>query len=335
MTKILILTNIGGPDDIDCYTKKEMKLLSGIISSLGYKVSILDMKNKKVQGTITKIEKLKPDLVFNLCEEIYGSSEAEPLMPQLFELLNIDYIGCNSATLHLTCDKTRVKEILSFHNIPTVKFQVFDLFKNKKIELRKGLRFPLFLKPSYGGGSVGIDEDSIVFTKKELDRKIKSVSKKMKKPVLVEEFLPGREFTAVVIGNEIRDKKPIVFPIMEIKFDKSFNSKNRFCFYDTKWSDRLCDKVVKKNPEISKELRKKIEKLALDAYTALDCNDFARVDIRLDKKSNPFVMDINSNPGLMASEMKTAAKFRGITFEKLIKMIIDSAIERCRLRKEM
>ncbi|NCS70625.1 MAG: D-alanine--D-alanine ligase [Candidatus Aenigmarchaeota archaeon] len=225
-------------------------------------------------------------------------------------------------------DKTRTKEILSYYKIPTAKFQ---LFKSPNDPLDKNLRFPLFVKPNTEGSSRGITGKSLVNNEKELRETAASIIKKYHQPALVEEFLDGREFTVSLIGNPSE-----IMPIVEITFDNLPEGVPKFDCYDVKWVWDSPDSEVETvicPAKIDKKLEDMIKRTALDTFQALECLDFGRIDMRLDRNGVPNVIDVNPIAGLIPdpkenSRFPKACYTAGMTYNQIILKIIESALKR-------
>jgi len=138
----------------------------------------------------------KPDLVFNIAERLYGPNR-ESHIPTICEILNIPYTGSDPLTLGLCLDKARAKEIMTYYRIATPAFRVID----KENDLPSNLSYPSIVKPLYEGSSKGIKNDSVVFNRKELKKKVSEIIELYQQPAIVERFLTGREFTVGVLGN--------------------------------------------------------------------------------------------------------------------------------------
>jgi len=162
------------------------------------------------ESAFEKFKEVKPDIVFNIAEGINCLSR-ESQIPAMLDMLQIPYTGSDALTLGICLDKSRTKEILSYHNIPTPKFFVASNYNNP---IHHSFNFPLIVKPKSEGSSRGIFSSSLVRHNDELLTEIKRVIDEYDQPALIEEYLPGREFTVSVIGNDGETK---VLPIIEIK----------------------------------------------------------------------------------------------------------------------
>ena len=145
-------------------------------------------------------------------------------------MLNIPYTGSDPLTLAICLDKARTKEILSYHKIPTAKFFVVENLD--EFDGNIDLEFPLIVKPLHEGSSKGIFNSSVVENNRELLSEIERVLRTYNEPALVEEFLPGREFTVAILGN---GKEAKVLPIIEIKFDSLPTEAKPIYSFEAKW----------------------------------------------------------------------------------------------------
>lgn len=175
-----------------------------------------------------KLRLLKPEIVFNVTEGKYGASR-EAQIPAMLEMLEIPYTGSDPVTLGICLDKSRAKEILSYYNIANPKFKVI---KDLEEEIPNDFSFPLIVKPLFEGSSKGIFNKSVVENMNELTEIVKEIISEYKEPALIEEFLPGREFTVAILGNKDRAR---ILPIVEIKFDALPKDVKPIYSYEAKW----------------------------------------------------------------------------------------------------
>ncbi len=183
-----------------------------------------------------KLMKQKPQIVFNIAEGLRGESR-ESQLPALLEMLGIPYTGSGPLTLAIALDKGTTHRVLHSSKIPSPSFQVFS---NAQKSLSRQLEFPLVVKPIGEGSSKGIWNDSLVRDDKNLRRKITQIIDTYHQSAIVEEFLPGREFTVGVIGND----EPRVLPIVEILLDKLPAGANPLYGYEAKWMWDTTEKPI-------------------------------------------------------------------------------------------
>ncbi len=174
-----------------------------------------------------KFQTLRPDLVFNMSEGLFGGSR-ESQIPALLEMLQIPYSGSDPLVLGLCLDKRRTKEILSYHRVPTPAFVQL----HQAGELPGNFQFPLLVKPALEGLSKGITDASLVRNPEELQQQLDRVWINYQQPALVEEFLSGREFTVALLGNA---ESLQVLPIVEIDFSTLPAGANPIYSYEAKW----------------------------------------------------------------------------------------------------
>ena len=276
-----------------------------------------------------KIKLLKKDcLVVNLCDA-FSDPEDEIKLIQNLEKNSIPYTGCSSYTTKLCQDKFILKKILEKNNIKCPKGR---LFKNAEEKLDNDLKFPLILKLIGEDGSMGLDEDSVIFNEEQLIKKLSQLLSKFNKNVLAEEYIDGREFNVPIIGNE----NPEALGVLEIDYSQHFENKPKILTYKAKWSKNSLD--FKNTYSLIADLngeRDKIISAAILAYKAAKCTGYASVDLRMDNDGNIFVIEVNSNCYIAPeSDMLKAAQSIGLSYEQLLDKIINYAIERFSLQKE-
>lgn len=283
------------------------------------------------QQFFEKVKESGVDFVFNIAEGICGESR-ESHIPAILEMLNIPYSGSGVLSQAITLNKSRKKEILNYHGIATPRYQ---LFRKPSQRVDKDLKYPLIVKPDAEGSSVGISNESLVFDEQQLRVQIARVVKQYEQYALVEEYLPGREFTVGLIGNQ----RPMVLPIVEVTFDNLPEGIHHFDSYEAKWTydspDAVADPLVCP-ATISPALKKKIERIAKRTYSTLECHDFCRIDLRLDAKGNPSIIDVNALPGLMPdirhnSRFIRSAYACNMSYDEVIMAVFRAALKRYNL----
>ena len=178
------------------------------------------------------------------------------------------------------------------------------------------------MKPKHEGSSKGISDKSIVKNKRELKRQADWVLRTYKQPALVEKFITGSEFTVPVIGNE----RPEALPVVQISIDGKTDLGDLCYTFSRIRSDTLSYVCPAK---ITRELDRKLKEVSLKAYKAVECRDFGRVDIRVDKNGNPYVLEINPLPSLSTEDVfMTVAKHMKVSYNSIVNRILDYALER-------
>ena len=258
------------------------------------------------------------DLVFNIAEGLSGRSR-EAQVPCLLEAYDIPYTMSDPLVCAVTLDKSIAKRILQSEGLNTPGFLVVrDLADIARVRLP----YPLFAKPIAEGTGKGIDRASCVRDAGELRTVCQALLEKYRQPVLVEEYLPGREFTVAILGTGAKAR---VLGSMEVCLRANANTS----IYTYEMKER-CDDFVDYHRPARTPDTEAVEKLALDSYRALEIRDTGRVDIRLDRHGAPSFMEVNPLPGLnpVHSDLPIIAKQEGVSFKAVIGAIIDSARER-------
>jgi len=282
------------------------------------------------EDAFEKLRQSRPELVFNIAEGKFGASR-ESQIPAILEMLEIPYTGSDPLTLGICLDKARTKEILSYRRIPTAKFSVINQWPLNG-QLRH-VDYPMFVKPLFEGSSKGIWNDALVKNFSELKSTVEKVWKTYSQPALVEEYLSGREFTVALLGN---GESLRALPIVEISFDVLPEGANKFYSYEAKWLWDLPDNpldIYKCPADIDEALRLKIEKVSKNAFMALGCRDWCRIDVRLDEAGEPHILELNPLPGIIPdpninSCFPKAARAAGLSYDELLLSVINAASER-------
>jgi D-alanine-D-alanine ligase len=281
------------------------------------------------------LRKIKPDFVFNIAEGFHGISR-EAQIPAMCELLRLPYLGSDPLTLSLCLDKARTKEVLSYHKIPNASFFV----SNDPASLNgEPLRYPQIVKPLHEGSSKGIFDSSLVRSRAELAEEIRRVIETYNQPALIEEFLPGREFTVALMGNGNTVR---TLPIVEIRHDALPEGVNPIYSYEAKW---IWDQ--RENPleifscpaDVTVSERKAIEKVSIQTYMVLRCRDWARIDVRLSGEGIPNIIEVNPLPGILPNEednscFPKAARAAGMSYNELILEVIKESTARWKITKD-
>ena len=280
------------------------------------------------ENAYEKLKSLKPDIVFNMAEG-FGGASRESHIPAILEMLNIPYTASDPITIGNCHDKSRCKEILTYHNIPNPKFFITD----KNVNGHPKVDYPAFVKPLHEGSSKGIYNSSMVHDRDALNKEITRIKENYSQPSIIEDFLDGKEFTVALIGNGENTR---VLPIVEINMDTLPKDFPKIYSYEVKWyfdtRENKLD-IFSCPAKISEKLTKQIERICLDAYKVLRIRDWARMDVRCDSNENPYIIEINPLPGVLPNPddnscFPKAAREVGIDYDNLIQTVLNMAIER-------
>ncbi|MCS7287156.1 MAG: hypothetical protein RMK30_09000 [Anaerolineae bacterium] len=291
-----------------------------------------------LEGDVTLLDTIRqarPDICFNICEGHRGDAR-ESQVPALLEMLGIPYTGSKILAHALSLDKAMAKRVWRDCGLPTAPFQVFVRGDEP---LDSSLRFPLFAKPSREGSGMGISKRSILHDEKELREQVQWLIKTYRQPALVEEYLPGREFTVGLLGNtlppgvkppsDFYDERGFhVFPPMEVDLSPVAEAGGLYTS-QVKTEMPLAPRYLCPAP-IDRELEQELKRLAVAAFEAIGALDLARVDIRLGSDGKPYLMEINTLPGLNPhySDLVIVARADGVSYQRLINEILNLALRR-------
>lgn len=258
------------------------------------------------------------DLVFNIAEGMYGVGR-EAQVPALLDAYRIPYTFSDPLVLALTLHKGLTKTVIRAAGIPTADFAVIeDPADLQSLDLPP----PLFAKPVAEGTGKGISESSRVDTHEQLSLLCTKLMHEFRQPVLVETYLPGREFTAGIVGT---DNDAAVIGVMEVLFRNHHEGEKIYSYHSKSNYEELIDYVI---PE--REVVQACSDLALAAWRTLGCRDGGRVDIRMDSLDRPNFIEVNPLAGLnpVHSDLPIICRLLGIPFQDLIARILDSAMQR-------
>lgn len=289
-------------------SEREISLKTGegiynALINLGYKAEFIDFKGDNI-NVFTNI-----DIAFLALHGKYGE---DGTVQGVLELFKIPYTGSGVLASSLAIDKIFSKKLFELEGILTPGYIGFDtnddfdynlIFKKAK----KLIGFPMVVKPAREGSTIGI---TIVGNEAELESSI-NFAKIYDNKILLEKFISGRLLTVSIIGD-----KPYALPIVEIK------PKSGFYDFKSKYTLGLTEYIVP--APLEEELAAKISRLSIKTHKSLGCYGVSRVDLILSENQEPFVLEINTMPGMTATSLvPKAAAAAGISFEKLVEIILN------------
>lgn len=316
------ISNKNNPDYIsESAVIEEAKAVYYSLSDQDYNVEYLPVEN--IPESIKKITRIKPDVIFNLCEGFRGKSFYESHIASLWELMSIPYTGNQPLTLGISLNKAMTKNIFNSKKIPTPLYQIYN-----KVPEKTYLDFPIIAKPVCEDASLGITQKSVIYSFDKMCQMIKSLLEKFKQPVLVEKYIEGREFNVSILGNN----PPRVLAISEVDFSQLTKEYFPIVSYEAKW---LKDHpLFLKTPvicpaQISIELENKITDTALKVYSLLGGRDYGRVDIRVNKTGALYVLEFNPNPDISPDAgYAKALEQASISYNQFVDTILHEALKR-------
>ena len=297
--------------------EREISLKTGKAIATALKKKGLEVISIDVGKDIAKrlLEK-RIDLAFIA---LHGRGGEDGTIQGLLESLGISYTGSGVLASALALNKVQAKKVFKFHGLPIPKFRVLKKGQARQpacLPTRQGLRvkdqgfsLPLVIKPAREGSTIGL---SIVHTKRDIKKAMERAFK-YDEEIIFEEYIEGKEVTVGIVGDE-------ALPVIEIR------PKDAFYTYEAKYIKGLTDFIIP--ARLPKRVYSQVQKIALSAYHALGCRHFARVDMIVNKKNKPYLLEVNTIPGMTATSLlPQAAAKRGISFDDLVLNILKLAIE--------
>jgi D-alanine-D-alanine ligase len=330
-TRILILYNepVLPPGHRDADSEHEVldtvRHVEGALTAAGYAVSRLGV-GRDPSALVAGVRKARPDAVFNLFEGLPDWSDTEAYAVSVLEWLGVPYTGCPLQPVTIAKHKPLTKQLLRGARLPTPDFFVVDHLPVPDCPLD----WPVIVKPSNQDASVGLDQGSVVTSQEDLERRVAYLVEEYGPPVLVEEFISGREFNVAVA--EIPELRAL--PPSEIRFISDDPAVWPILTYDGKWKPGSADYESTPPayvPDLPPRLLARLERLAKQAFRLLGCRDYARVDFRVKPPAKPYILEVNPNPDLSpAAGMSGALAGAGMTWDKFVLQIVQQALTRGR-----
>lgn len=313
--------------------RETIEAIEAALESDGHSVTVCEGDDSLPAALIA----LRPHIVFNIAEGLMGDGR-EAQVPALCEILGIPYTASRVVANAISLDKTQTKRIWREVGLPTAPFREFSSLDGLT---HTALRFPMFVKPAHEGTGMGIDQNAIVRNFKELTTRVEWSLKTYKQPALIEEYLPGREFTVGFLGNSLNlscRRRPEIydedgyhfFPVLEIETRLSVSpgvyghDAKGFNPEESGAPAYLCP------ADIPESLQQYLIKLTKQAAQSLNVCDVARVDFRLGANGQPYLLEINTLPGLnpQVSDLCIMANAEGMPYKVLITEILYLAASR-------
>lgn len=274
------------------------------LADLGYPAQSLDYDRRFIDA----IRNLAPDVVFNA---LHGPGGEDGQVQGILEYLGIPYTGSGVEAAALSMDKHLTKKLFSAEGLPTAAWDLFDLSGGTLPLLPGSLDLPLVVKPRYQGSSVGV---RIVRTHEQWTQAMIDMAQAYTE-VIAEEFIPGREFTCAVLGEE-------ALPVIEI-----ISNAGEFYNFESKYTTGGSSHVVP--APIESDLAARIGMLALSAHRLLGLRDYSRTDFIVSQEGRPYILEVNSLPGLHGvALLPDASKAAGIGYDALIDRLLGYAVAR-------
>lgn len=302
-------------EEYDCI--ETVEAIKKELARLGHEVVLLHGGKKFLEN----ISRRKVDLVFNIAEGRGGRCR-ESHVPALCEILDVPFTHSDALALALSLDKSLGIKIAGAAGIPT-PFQYIVRSAGEENSLRPSL--PVVLKPLHEGSSMGVQNDCLVRSHADLKKKVSRLLKRYDQPVIIEEFLPGKELTVGIVGND----PPEILGVMEIA--PTSGPMDEFLYsIETKRDFRRLVSYTCPPRDLPEKTIIEAGRTALEIFELFGCHDVARVDMRLDAEENPKFLEINPLPGLSPtySDLCIMSSLLGISYGTLIECILNAALTR-------
>lgn len=276
-----------------------------------------------------RLAESRPDFVFNIAEGLEGPNR-ESQVPAICEFLGVPHHASDALTLALALHKGRAKEVLAHRRVPTARFVLVESLADAR---NVRMRFPLFAKPAFEGSGKGVSVQSLCRNRAELVAQVGRLLERYRQPVLVERYLAGPEFTVAILGNGADAR---CLPIVGMRFEALPNGAPPVYGFEAKWvwdtPDRPLE-IFECPARIPEALAVQVRAVAIEAYHALGCRDWCRVDVRCDEQLRPNVVELNPLPGILPdpadnSCFPKAARAEGMGYDELIQTVADIAWRR-------
>lgn len=267
------------------------------------------------------LQEFQPDITFMLLEEFHGVVTYDFAVISYLELMQQPYTGCNPRGLLLTKDKALSKKVLTYHRIPTPRFAVFPV--GRIIHRPKKLSFPLFVKSTVEDASFGIAQASIVHNDESLIERVNFIHEKTGDDAIAEQYIEGREIYVGVLGNT----RLRTFPAWEMDFGSMPEDVARIATSHVKWDRKYQAKhsiTTHAATDLDEATQERISKLCKRVYRALSMSGYGRMDLRMTKTGEIYVIEANANPNIeFGEDFSESAETVGISYEALLQRILN------------
>jgi D-alanine-D-alanine ligase len=297
-----------------------VRTIKEILDSAGHTVAVHGLV-PPLSTAQSVLGQLQADLVFNLFEGFDGQPETEWMLARGLESRGFTFTGASSNVLALCQDKGKTKRLLVSRGLPTPDYQ---LLCSERLE-DFHLSLPVIVKPTREDASHGLSCLSVVQNLNALEQQVISIQRQYGGPVLVESFIPGREFNIGVLGGPA----PRALPVSEIVYSPHLLAP-RILTFAAKWSpeDPAYQSSLPQCPaQVAINLQRKLEQLALAAYVAVGSPPYARVDLRCDEQEQPYILEVNPNPDLSPEAgLALQARAAGLSYREVINTIVNLSV---------
>ncbi len=316
-------------DSDDFHTINELK--KALAQLAGFEFSYLDNHDELIDKLRNHAGGI--DFVFNICDEGFDNDPTKELhVPALLEMLGIPYSGGNPQCLAYCYDKSLIRGVAAEMDIPVPA--AFSVAPEEVTFISMPIDFPVIVKPNYGDSSVGITVDSVCYDVRQLEQAIAKVREAtgFDRPVLVEQFLTGKDISVGIIGNP--PDSYTVLPVIEEDYSRLPEGLPRICGYEAKWDTE--SEYFRKVKSIPADLPQPtidfLNASCIRLFQRVGCQDYARFDWRLDGNNTPRLLEVNPNPGwCWDGHLAKMAELAGLSYPDMLREILGACDERLRV----
>lgn len=284
------LGGVFNPEDIEVINvlKRALELIPG------YNFTFFDDHSTLLEEISTFSSRF--DYVLNFCDEGFQNDpKKEAVIPEELEKYDIPYTGADSRCMKLCFNKSEIRKLAIENDIPVAEGFVLS---DENPDIIPPFGFPAIIKPVFGDGSFGINEKSVVYDEMQYKKQLEWLRKKLlkfkiKSLILVEEYLPGNEFTVAIIG----DAPSFEMRLLEEDFSRLEENMPKIISYRAKWDPAYWSTITSKSVEVSGEAQESAKICSAKIFNAAGCRDYARIDWKLDKHGVPKLLEVNPNCG--------------------------------------
>lgn len=302
--------------------KSDVQEITHVLRRAGHRASPIVVDSRR---SLQRLARLDVDLVFNLVETFGDDDTKEAHIAAYYELIGLRFTGSGPRGLALAMDKALAKKLLAFHGLQSPRFATVW---RGRLDWAHNLEFPVIVKPVREDGSIGVTFNAHVASIKELMERIDELHADFDHPVLIEEYIDGREIYVGVIGNQ----RPEAFPLLELDLSHLPPGTPRIAGMEVKWQEgtrayRGSKFVLPEDlPPATVE---EIQQTAITAFQVLQLRDYARFDFRVTEDKKVYLIEANPNPYLHSTaEYVRAARASGRSHSDTILEIVNLALTR-------
>ncbi|MBU0485956.1 MAG: D-alanine--D-alanine ligase [Proteobacteria bacterium] len=293
----------------------QVEAISRALTELGH-VPIAIPFTRDLASFINQLQQADVEAAFNLCESVDEDPRLIGHPAAVLELLGLPFTGSSSMALAVSTDKLLNKRIMANAGIRT---SAFFAYEGGEVPRPLNLTFPLIMKPRWQDASIGIDQESMILNSKGMLKTLSDFYRRFG-PLLVEEYVEGREFNVSLLGDPL----PRVMPLAEIDFSGFPSDLFRIVGYKAKWDEESAEYKTTGRvfpDDLPRDLSRSIRRVAKDCFQLFGLRDYGRVDMRIDFRGRIYVLEVNANPclspdaGFTAAVLKADLSYKGMVGE--------------------